>query len=310
MPAGPQSKFDVPGDPGTVEHLLKPPDPQVAALRFELDQVGLTLSTTSEPPRRSLPEVATELLRVLQEPRTDAAIIERVVARDPFVSAQVLSVANSALYSPRSPIGSVRDAAVRIGMEAVRDIALMVITTSRMFRVPGLERQITVLCNRAVVTAVASRKVAHLLGGNTDYAFLAGLLHDVGHLLIFEEASKAGLLTRDTLGNPDLVRVLLEKSAQYHTAVGAVACRGWKLPPATSDAALHHHRYKHEGKHYLAANLVAVADLVADALGVGVAPIPMDAQAQPILDLGLKAQVLPEVVEETRVVAAALGVPL
>ncbi|MDX2022666.1 MAG: HDOD domain-containing protein [Deltaproteobacteria bacterium] len=305
LPSAPTS-----ADSGTVEHLLKPADPEVAELRFALDQIGISLSTSQTPPRRSLPEVATELLRVVQNPKTDVAAIERIVSRDPFVSAQVLSVANSALYSPRSPITSIKDAAVRIGMEAVRDIALMVITTSRMFRVAGLERQTTILCNRAVVTAVASRKIAQLLGANTDFAFLAGLLHDVGHLLILEQASNDGLVSRHLLGNADLLTVLFEKSGQYHQSVGAVACAGWKLPQAAVDAALFHHRYRHEGKHYLAAHLVAVADTVADALGVGCTPLPITADHPPFSDMGLKPAMVKALLEETRAISVSLGVPI
>jgi len=297
-------------DTGTVEHLLKPPDPEVATLRFALDQVGMTLSTTRDPPHRSLPEVATELMRVVQSPKADAAAIERIIARDPFVSAQILSVANSALYAPRTPISGIRDAAVRIGMEAVRDIALMVITTSRMFRVMGLEKQTMVMCNRSVVTAVAARKLAQILGANNDYAFLAGLLHDVGHLLFLEEASKNGLITRRVLGNSDLLQVLFEKSGQYHQPIGATACLGWGLPQAAADASMFHHRYRHEGKHYLAAHLVAVADTVADAVGVGNTPVAISPTAPPFSDMGLKPEMVKGLIDETRAIASSMGVPV
>lgn len=302
--------FATASDPDTVEHLVRPADPECSALQFALDQIGFALSTDTHPPRRSLPEVATELLQLTRNPKADALAIERVVCRDPFVSAQVLSIANSALYAPRTAVLSVREAAVRMGMDAVRDVAMLVITTSRMFRVVGLEKQTLILCNRAVVTAVAARKMAQQLGANTDYAFLAALLHDVGHLLIMEEAGNQGLLTKKVLGSPDLMRVLLQQCARYHQEVGAAACRTWKLPEATVQAALYHHRFRHEGKHYLVANLMAAADLIADALGLGTQPLAVDPDHPTFRSMGLKPETIASIVAETRDVSASLGVPV
>lgn len=297
-------------DSGTVEHLVRPPDGEVSALRFALDQIGVTLSTTAQPPRKSLPDVATELLSVTRNPKADAAAVERVVCRDPFVSAQVLSIANSAMYAPRTPVLSVRDAAVRLGMDTVRDLAMMVVTTSSMFRIAGLERQTAVLCHRAVVTAVAARKMAQVLGANTDYAFLSALLHDVGHLLMLEEAAATGILNKRVLSSSELLQVVLERCGHYHQEIGANACRAWKLPEATAQAAYYHHRYLHDGKHYLAANLVAAADLVADALAVGSPAVPLDPDAPVFQTMAMKRAAVQPILDETRAVAASLGVPV
>jgi HD-like signal output (HDOD) protein len=110
--------------------------------------------------------------------------MERTLTRDPFISAQVVSIANSAMFAPRMPILSVRDAVVRIGLDAVRDVVVMVVANSTMFRVRGFERQVDAFRRRMVASASSARFLAKAVRAESEYGFLAGLLHDVGELVL------------------------------------------------------------------------------------------------------------------------------
>src|SRR5262245_22474822 len=99
-----------------------------------IDRAAAALIANSEAVRRSLPDVAADVMQLCQSLKSDAAAIEKVVSRDPFISAQLISLANSAMFAPRTPIVGIRDAVVRIGLDAVRDLVMLVVTNSTMFR--------------------------------------------------------------------------------------------------------------------------------------------------------------------------------
>jgi HD-like signal output (HDOD) protein len=205
--------------------------------------------------KRSLPDVAAEVMALCQQSFSDALRIEKSVTRDPFISAQIVSVANSPMFAPRMPIVSVRDAIVRIGLSNVNDIVMMVVTSSTMFRIRGFDDYVARVTARFPATALASR-----------------------------------LLASEMAMEPVMNGVILDALHANHCKVGAAVCTVWKLPASTVEAAAHHHDYK-LGGHHFSANLVAAADAFADAMGVGTSVKRiLDPAERVFTDLGLKAE--------------------
>ncbi len=276
-----------------------------------VDRAAAAICANSEGIRRSLPDVAAEVIALCQSARSDAAAIERVVSRDPFISAQLISLANSAMFAPRTPIVGIRDAVVRIGLDAVRDLVMMVVTNSKMFRLPGFEVHMETLRKRSMATAMAARILAKTLKVQADYAFLAGLLHDIGLMLILEKAVTDGGINAAVMADAKVATAVLERIGHHHQEVGAAACRAWKLPTGVVDSAAFHHNYRVGDKHYMAANLVAVTDLMADHLGIGAPQKPIDYEKAPLKDLHMTAErMAPCLVElETLIGAVAAKAP-
>jgi putative nucleotidyltransferase with HDIG domain len=238
--------------------------------------------------KRSLPDVAVEVMALCQQSFSDALRIEKAISRDPFISAQIVSVANSPMFAPRMPIASVRDAIVRIGLSNVNDIVLMVVTSSTMFRIHGFEEHVTQVTARFPATGLAARLIAASLRLPVETAFTAGLLHDIGDLVLLDRSVRTGKVRPEMAHEPVMASVILDALRAHHCKVGAAVCTAWRLPASTVEAAAHHHDYK-LGGHRFSANLVAAADAFADAMGIGTpARRTLDPAEAVFLDLGLK----------------------
>ena len=256
---------------------------------IRIDHYADSIATDTKALRRSLPDVAAEALALCTSSTTDANAMERTLSRDPFISAQVISIANSAMFAPRMPILGVRDAVVRIGLDAVRDVVLMVVTNSTMYRVRGFEARVDIIRRRTLASAAAARLLAKVLRVESEYGFLAGLLHDIGELVLLERCVQEGMLVPGMLEDPTDGPILRERLDFHHARVGAALCRAWKLPPGVIEAAEYHHDYKTaDGKTRFAAHLCAAADAIAAQVMPGARGISA-ADAPAIIELGLTA---------------------
>jgi putative nucleotidyltransferase with HDIG domain len=187
------------------------------------------------------------------------------------------------------PIVSVRDAIVRIGLSNVNDIVMMVVTSSTMFRIRGFEDFVHSVTSRFPATALAARLLASVLKLPMEAAFTAGLLHDIGTLILLDRCVKEGKVTSEMAKEPVHLSVVLDAIHANHSLVGAAVCTVWNLPSSTIEATLHHHHYKQGGHHY-SANLVAASDAFADVAGIGLKSKRLIDPAEEVFrDLGLTA---------------------
>jgi HD-like signal output (HDOD) protein len=235
---------------------------QTAPLR--IDHLADNISNDTKALRRSLPDVAAEALELCGRSSADAAAMERTLARDPFISAQVISIANSALFSPKMPILGVRDAVVRIGLDALRDVVLMVVTNSTMFRVRGFEARVETIRRGMLASAAAARALAKAVRVESEYGFLAGLLHNIGELVLLERCVHEGIVTPQIMDDANDGAIVRERLEFHHTRIGAALCRAWKLPAGVIEAAEFHHDPNSGGKKRFAAQLIAAADAIAE----------------------------------------------
>lgn len=281
--------------------------PVARTIAIRVDHVVEEIVLDHAALRRTLPDVAAEVLDMSSRSGWDAAKLERTLTRDPFISAQVVSVANSAMFAPRMPILGVRDAIVRIGLDAVRDVVLMVVANSTMFRVRGFEPQVNTMRRRMLASASSSRFLARALRAESEYGFLAGLLHDIGELVLLERCVQDGLVTPSIWADPLEGGLVRERIHAHHTAVGATLCRSWKLPTGVIDAAQFHHDYRSGGKTHLAAHLVAASDVLCDYILPGATPPTVSAGEQPVIqELGLTPVQIQSIVDQAKPAAAAL----
>lgn len=266
-----------------------------------IEELAAQICRETDGLRRALPEVANEVLELSRRPECDAAGLEKLISKDPFVSAQLLATANSAMFAPRTPVLTVKDAVVRLGISTVRDIVTMVVVNSTMFRVPGFETRTTAMCQRSQRAAVAARSVAKCVPAlAVPDAFLIGFLHDIGEMVLLERCVRAGIIKQGTLTGHAAVQVL-DRLTRHHTAVGAATCRAWKMPATVVSAAEFHHDYRSEGRIRPAAALAAASDVVVQLLGpaaAGVSAIP-PAQLTAFSLMGISPEQAQAVIAET-----------
>ena len=257
----------------------------------------------------SLPSAVSELLASFSSDDVDVDHIASQIARDQGLTARVLRVANSSFYGLQSKVGTIHEAVVVLGFRAVRSMVLAVGMSGSFrgdhcpgFDAPGYLRH-------GVGVGLAARALAGLIGQNRELAFTAGLLHDIGQLVLasnFSEQYRQVLAFRkekDCL----LVDAERELLGMDHADIGGLLAEAWRFPESLHDAVVGHHKPADATAASLA-DLVHVADVLAHALGLSGCPdetVPsLDRTAWMRLDLQPQAwpKVFPEILhsfEET-----------
>ncbi len=215
----------------------------------------------------SIPDVGFKVREMLADPNVKPADVALVIERDPALTAALLRVSNSVLISRGKPVENVRRAITRLGSLQVQELA-MGISVSRAFSgLPGDQVSVSAFWQHSVYTASISRMLAYLLSvPDKEQAFSAGLLHDIGELVIY---------SRRRNHVPPILR-LLKKFAfsglthyraeqlvlEYdHMMVGDLLAKKWALPPSLRQCISNHHQPDFDGP--LLPIVVYVSDLLA-----------------------------------------------
>jgi len=256
----------------------------------------------------SLPEVATEIIRLAEDPLSTARDFEAIIAADPNLAARLLRIANSSYYSMRGRIDTIQRAVAVIGTLDVCNLAIGLSTVRAFDGMPIDVVNMDDFWGHSVYCSVLSRRLARdACPGREGTLFLAGLLHDVGQLLMFlrrpEEARKAlGMVVNGADGPTTDVA---ERSVLGfdHGDVGDELGRKWHLPELLRECmALHHSPALASVPNAVAVAIVHVANSLArlaetGSMELGAAP-PIDPVAAGLAHFD--AVRVPELLDESR----------
>ena len=182
---------------------------------------------------------ALRILRLLDQAESTAEQIERIAAADPVVAGNLVRVANSALFTGYPETSTIRNAVLRLGYQTTRKIVLATVFRpifSRPSMRPLLEHSLE-------AAELAHHLAARAPAIDREEAFLCGLLHDVGKLLLdrfnlFDSARMRGLLEH---GCPPVYAENLLMGCDHGTA-GADIAAHWRLPARHAEAIRYHHQ--------------------------------------------------------------------
>jgi len=232
-----------------------------------------------------LPDQAVRAMQVAADPDITVARMAAVVSKDPVLATRVLALANSAMFGGMTALRSVQDAVVRLGVHTVRNlvvtVALHAQTQSR--NVYGADGHR--FMDHALGVAYLSRLVADRVEEDVEEAFLTGLLHDMGKLVILKTAHDYRAHAGQTIADDDLAAAL----STVHAQCGAIALHFWRLPDEVLDAVRHHHDFT-LAVNPRAAAVCAAANLLSHRYGFGCTPQGDAVLADPVwawLDLDL-----------------------
>lgn len=220
----------------------------------------------------SPPKVYHELLSVLEHPHASSGDLAAVINDDPALATRVLKVVNSAFFGFPRPIETVTSAVTVIGTAQIRDLAL---ATSVMTAFRGIPPDLVDMESfwlHSLACGAAARAVAVRRGeANAERFFLAGLIHDVGRLVMCLEAPDRSreVLARAREVEAPTWQVERDLFGFDHARVGQVLCEEWRLPPSCIDGVAHHHRPGLASEFPVEAAAVHLGDVVAVALGLG-----------------------------------------
>ena len=192
-----------------------------------------------------LPTAVTRLLTITQQAEVSVGEIARVIETDPTLMARVLRVANSPLYKTARVIKTAQQATMMLGIDAIVNLALSVSVASVQDQ---LHEQLPIdaeeFGRHSIAVALASRKLArHFKLPHPGEAFVAGLLHDIGKLLLLMQYGEAyaGLMRRAQQGEKPLDALEKETFGLDHAAAGHALCAHWHVPSSMAEAVAAHH---------------------------------------------------------------------
>ncbi len=215
-------------------------------------------STCDLPP---LPAAAARALALARDAESSSEDLARVVATDPALAARVLAMSRSVTYLRRQPPRTLQEAIATVGMRALRRI-LIAASARAAYRADDAVAQ--ALWAHSLATGLAAEELGKVKGGaNNGDAFIAGLLHDIGKLILH-------------LSNPTAFATLgvYDEEAERrlfgatHAEIGGSLAEKWGLEPEIVQAIQGHHA----GDGSPLAACVATADRLAIEIGYGSVP--------------------------------------
>ncbi len=216
----------------------------------------------------AMPEMAHELLILRNRDSATIRDLGNILDRDPSLTAQIIGYAHSSYFGYRGPLDTIEQAIARVlGFDTAINMALG-IAAGKSFQTPrdgplGLYA----FWRHAIYSAALCQALAALLprtlGIRRGTAYLAGLLHNLGFLLLGHRFKPEFFLLNKTVElNPDIPVTLIEKRLLGidHCEMGAVLLASWGLPEEIIIAAQAHHNEQYSGRHAHYAHLVLLAD--------------------------------------------------
>lgn len=234
----------------------------------------------------AMPAVATQVLQLVSDPSCTAKDLADLVEKDPSIAAQVIRYARSSFFGYRGTVDSIATAITRVlGFDIVSNLALG-IAAGRVFRLPaegalGLNTFWRHGVYAASLSQALARTLPERLGVKAGTAYLAGLLHNFGVLLLghmfAEEYAQlnARLAEQPDLALPDAERQLFgEGLAQKglslgHNALGGYLMRHWNMPGEIIMVTEHHHDAEFLGEHEAYVHLIRIVNALLARHGIG-----------------------------------------
>lgn len=227
------------------------------------------VNSTIELP--TMPEVLLKLNEVMADPDKSAADVAKVVTADPAVSTNILRIVNSAYYGLQVRVASVSLAISVMGFNMTKKVALK----AAVFSAFGKRREKiqhfdpTGFWQHAVWVGVAARVLAGASRAFHDMhpedAYIAGLLHDIGKILLMEKAAPRylAMLRKSVQQKRPEVDAEMEDFGFTHADVGSVLAIKWSLPEDLAIAIRYHHAPARDPFHRSLSSLIHLADQLA-----------------------------------------------
>ena len=217
-----------------------------------------------------LPVVVATALKMIRDPDVEIAALCRVLSDDAALTARVLSLSRSPIYGRRHLPVSLHEAITVLGLRALRR-ALLAAATHTLCRA---NTQVSkALWNHSLAAALAAQTLARAVkSGEADRAFLVGLLHDVGEMVLLHGDPGGSEKLWRRAQEEKLPMIECEKAAYGfdHTLIGLTLIDCWNLEHEIGEALLTHHNHDDDGAQPDSLDaLLRMADYLAHAAGLG-----------------------------------------
>ena len=234
--------------------------------------MAIEIADLVEPWAASPPILYYRLRETLDDPDTTFDDLSAVIMTDTAMSARLLKIVNSAFYGFDDKVDTLTHALNIVGTEQLTDLALAAIVTSTFKGIPRDLINMETFWMHSIACGIAARKIAgHVPGAEVEKMYLAGMLHDIGSLIIFKKSPEESkkILLRCQESGENLFKVEKEVLGYDHAEVGALLLTEWKLPERLVQVVKFHHQPADSGDHIEEACVIALADALVYELKIG-----------------------------------------
>lgn len=220
----------------------------------------------------SVPQIITEVSAMLDNERTSANDLCKVISKDQAIVAKILAVANSPLYGLPRRVSTIEFAVVIIGFEHIRNIlvALSLVDVFKNRNTPTWNH--TAYWMHSLITATAAKRIADDLHyPKSGEVFTAGLLHDLGLVVLQRYMNNDFVKILNLVEEQQIRHINAEEQVLgfTHQDIAEFLLERWNFPPYIIEAVLYHHRPSLAENGKVLSSLIHLADYMTQRLQVG-----------------------------------------
>ena len=218
----------------------------------------------------ALPSDVMKAMEMILNPDASIRNLHLIIAQDQALSAKILKIVNSAMYSLRSEVSTVSHAISILGMNTVRSI-LMAASVDNIFQsAKDLGKKL--MSDHSWGTALAARAIAQRVQyENPEEALVCGLMHDIGKPILMQNFGQRyyEIISEVYRGNATFHQLEIQHLGFSHAEVGMLLAKRWNFPPQLAEAVGYHHTPLEAPNHQRLACIVSLANLFMIHLGIG-----------------------------------------
>lgn len=253
----------------------------------------------------TIPLVATKVMQLIESEKATADELSKVILSDPAVAARVLKISNSSFYGRQGKIQNLSAAIVLLGFNTVKSI---VVTASvrQVYQPFGLTEKM--LWEHSFGVGLAARTIAaRVRQVDQEEAFLAGLFHDIGKVIMNAYDRNRFQLVMERCYNEEIPFREAERGIYTfsHEEVGALVIRKWNFPEVLTETVRRHHDFAFLDLNDLSllqlTAVVALAGMFCAKLGIGKRHPQKDLElfgSKPAAFLGLEGDAISRLMED------------
>lgn len=193
----------------------------------------------------AMPAIALDVMGMLNDPTSSVNEIVQKIQLDQAMISYVLKSCNSAMYATRTEITSIARAVNLLGYSNIKSV-LMAYFTRNLYSLSGKNEVKNYLWKHSIAVAVFSKHLAKRLGAGEDEAYMAGLLHDMGKMVLYlDNPERYEKVLHEVEHN--MKRFIDAENELYqftHADAGYFLMEKWKFPEFLKEVALHHHEFE------------------------------------------------------------------
>lgn len=213
----------------------------------------------------SLPELYLKVRDTIDDPRSSIDDVSNIVSQDPSICARLIRISNSSFFGFASEIETVSRAISIMGLSQLHDLVLATSVVKSFKGIPNDLINMKEFWARSVYCGIISRLLARKCNVlDSERLFLAGLLHDIGHLVIYTRLARPAfeILSEAKLDNKPVQQIERETFGFDYSKVGGALLRSWKLPNSHVETIEHHTTLTQSGQFALDSAIVHLASIM------------------------------------------------